>query len=175
MLGRSNPATISPSSGMPSCARMSARVRASAVAVSASRGTPAKRIEQRPQLAIVGAEIVAPFADAMRLVDREQRQSAPAEQAAETPRSRALRRDVKQVELAGAEARRSSPRARASAEVSEAARMPIASRRADLVVHQRDQRRDHQRRSRRAPAPAAGSSATCPRRSASPPACAGRP
>ena len=53
---------------------MSARVRASAVAVSASRGTSRMGVEQRPQLAIVGAEIVAPFADAMRLVDGDQRQ-----------------------------------------------------------------------------------------------------
>ena len=31
-------------------------------------------VEQRPQLAIVGPEVVAPFADAMRFVDRDQRQ-----------------------------------------------------------------------------------------------------
>ena len=48
--GRS-PATISPSSGMPSWARMSARVRASAVAVSASRGTSGCVVEQRPAAA----------------------------------------------------------------------------------------------------------------------------
>ena len=53
--------------------------------------------------------------------------------------------------------------------------MPIASARADLVVHQRDQRRDDQRR------PVAGqrrqlvAERLARRRSASPPACAGRP
>ena len=31
-------------------------------------------VEQRPQLAIVGPEIMAPFADAMRFVDRDQRE-----------------------------------------------------------------------------------------------------
>ena len=39
-------------------------------------------VEQRPQLAIVGPEVVAPFADAMRLVDRDQRQRAAARSAA---------------------------------------------------------------------------------------------
>ena len=102
MLGRSKPATISPSSGMPSWARMSARVRASAVAVSASRGTSRMRVEQRPQQAIIGAEVVAPFADAMRFVDRDQRQRHAVEQPAETVGRRPLRRDIEQVELARA-------------------------------------------------------------------------
>ena len=42
----------------------------------------------------------------------------------------------------------------------------------DLILHQRDQRRHHQRHARQAAAPAAGSTATCRRRSASPRACA---
>ena len=44
-------------------------------------------VEQRPQQAIVGAEVVAPFADAMRLVDRDQRQRACARPARGSPRS----------------------------------------------------------------------------------------
>ena len=79
------------------------------------------------QLAIVGAEVVAPFADAMRLVDRDQRQRArgrPAGGSRRSSRARARRR-------AGRARRRGTAaigRSRSlSAEVSEAARMPIAS------------------------------------------------
>ena len=53
---------------------MSSRVRASAVAVRASRGTSGMLVEQALELAVVGPEIVPPFADAMRFVDRDQRQ-----------------------------------------------------------------------------------------------------
>ena len=105
---------------------MSARVRASAVAVSASRGTSACSSSKRSQLPIVGAEIVAPFADAMRFVDRDQRQRNAADQPAESFAGRALGRDIEQVELARPEALDGRSRS-ASAEVSEAARMPIAS------------------------------------------------
>ena len=94
---------IRPSSGMPSCFKMSARVRLSAVAVSASRGTSRIVVEQRLQLPIVGPEIVAPFADAMRLVDRDQRQVHAAHQPPERIARRPFRRDIKQVELAALE------------------------------------------------------------------------
>ena len=52
---------------------MSARVSASAVAVSAMRGTPAIALVQHRQRAVLGPEVVAPLAHAVRLVDREQR------------------------------------------------------------------------------------------------------
>ena len=66
--------------GCRAASRMSARVRLSAVAVSASRGTSRIFVEQRPQLAVIGAEIVPPFADAMRFVDGDQRQVHAADQ-----------------------------------------------------------------------------------------------
>ena len=50
---------------------MSWRVRSSAVAVSAMRGTFGKRFAQNLELAVFGPEIVTPLRDAMRLVDRE--------------------------------------------------------------------------------------------------------
>ena len=40
-------------------------------------------VEQRPQLPIVGPEIVPPFADAMGFVDRDQRELHAAHQPAE--------------------------------------------------------------------------------------------
>ena len=55
---------------------MSARVSASAVAVSAMRGTLAIALVQHRQAQIVLAEVVAPLADAMRLVDGEEREQA---------------------------------------------------------------------------------------------------
>ena len=82
---------------------MSARVRLSAVAVSARRGTSTLSIEQRPELAVVRAEIVAPLADAMRLVDRDEREVPAADQAAEGFASGAFWSDIEQVELAGLE------------------------------------------------------------------------
>ena len=47
---------------------MSARTRSVAVAVSAMNGTSGKQRAQLRELAVFGAEIVAPFADAVRLV-----------------------------------------------------------------------------------------------------------
>ncbi len=49
---------------------MSSRTRAVAVAVSAMNGTSRKQFAQLRELAVFRAEIVAPFADAMRLVNR---------------------------------------------------------------------------------------------------------
>ena len=57
-------------------------------------------VEQAPELAIIGTEIVAPFADAMRFVDRDQRQVDAVDQPPERLAGRAFRRDVEQVELA---------------------------------------------------------------------------
>ena len=63
------------------------------------------RIEQRRELAIIGPEIVAPFADAMRFVDRDQRElGAPSSSRRNASPRRALGSDVEQVELAGIEA-----------------------------------------------------------------------
>ena len=174
MFGRSKPATISPSSGMPSWARMSARVCASAVAVSASRGTSGKRVEQRPQQPVVGAEIMPPFGDAMRLVDREQRRAVLRRAAGGSLRSMPVRARHR----AGRARRRGSRVDRLVAILVGGGQR----RRADadrlggaqLVVHQRDQRRDDHAGARPRAAPGPGSRATCPRPSASPPACAAR-
>src|SRR6185437_2601413 len=97
-------------------------------------------IEERPQLSIVGTEIMSPFADAMRLVDRDERQLGLADQSPERLTGRALWSNIEQVQLAGLEALnglfairvRRGQRCRAEAD---------RTRASDLVVHQRDQRR----------------------------------
>ena len=55
---------------------------------------------QQGQLAVLGAEIVAPLRDAMRLVDGEQRDRRAFQQGQEARGQQPLRGDVQQVELA---------------------------------------------------------------------------
>ena len=98
-------------------------------------------VEQWAQQAIVGAEVVAPLADAMRLVHGDQRQLGALEEVLEALIGGALRRDIEQVQLTigeGAHDRRpvfvrAGERGGADAD---------RARGGDLVVHQRDQRRD---------------------------------
>ena len=126
---------------------MSARVSASAVAVSAMRGTSAKRSCSTRQLEVVLAEVVAPLADAVRLVDREHREQAALVQRVElrqhARRRDALGRGVEQHEAA-AHHLALDPRGRLAVErrVEEGGVHAGFLERADLVVHQRDQRAD---------------------------------
>jgi hypothetical protein len=101
-----------------------------------------KTVEQRTQQAIVGAEVMPPLAHAMRFVDREQGDVGLVEQLREALLARPLGRDVEQVELARAQG--IADRARILAEAGQrggADAEPLG--RADLVVHQRDKRRDN--------------------------------
>ena len=67
-------------------------------------GDIGKIIHQRAQQPVIGAEIMPPFGDAMRLVYREQGDPAPRAAARENRAVRgAFRRNIKQVELARAE------------------------------------------------------------------------
>ena len=105
-------------------------------------------LAQQAELAVFGAEVVAPLRHAVRLVDREQRQSGAGMHLVEQPQAalgqQPLRRDVQQIEFAGAHpaldrgclgaAQRAVKEGGAHAEFAE---------RGDLVLHQRDQRRDH--------------------------------
>ena len=173
MFGRSKPATNDPAVGRgPAARRSRARVGASAVAVSARRGTSGKRSCRTRELEVVGPEVVAPLRDAMRLVDREQGDPCTRPAGRGSRRQQPLRRHVEQVELALAHrALDARPAARKSSdELSAAARTPSWRQRRDLVLHQRDQRRDDDGRARPGTAPAPGSRATCRRRSASGPA-----
>jgi len=100
-------------------------------------------VEQRLQRAIVGPEIMPPFADAMRLVDRDQGERDTRDQIAEALAGRPLRRDIDEVEIAGEQ-----PVDRLGAIIVGRGQGGGVNAEflggADLVVHQRDQRRDHQ-------------------------------
>ncbi len=56
---------------------MSSRTRAVAVAVKACRLTPGNRSRSRAELPVLRPEVVAPLADAVRLVDGDERTGAP--------------------------------------------------------------------------------------------------
>src|SRR3546814_14671192 len=56
-------------------------------------------VQQGPEHAIIGTEIMAPFADAMRLIDSEHGDLRSAEQFAKSCPGSAFGRDIKQVEL----------------------------------------------------------------------------
>src|SRR5437588_231999 len=96
------------------------------------------------ELQVIGPEVMAPFRDAVRLVDREQRDLRLAELLQESLVVEALGRDVEQLQAAGAKAfGDGSHLVRVEARVEP--RCVDAARReeVDLVLHQRDQRRDH--------------------------------
>ncbi len=100
-----------------------------------------KAIEQRTEQPVIGAEIMPPFRNAMRLVDCEQAERRLRQQVAEALARGTFGRDVEQVELAGAEALD-----RLGAIVVDAGQRCRANAHrlggAQLVVHQRDQRAD---------------------------------
>ena len=100
-------------------------------------------IHQAAQLAIVGAKIVAPFGHAVRLVHREQGKRGGSEQIAKARLAGAFGRDVEQIQRARAEpVDRLAP---VSVHAGQRCRLdPVGSRGAKLVVHQRDERADHQ-------------------------------
>ena len=99
---------------------------------------------QHRELEIFRAEIVAPLRDAMRLVDGEERRTRLRQKIEAARRHQPLGRDVDEIEIAGAH-RPLDVRRFAGIE----ARIEIGrahadlAQRIDLVLHQRDQRRDH--------------------------------
>ena len=94
---------------------MSSRVRASAVAVTARRGTLREDLGQPAQHAVLGAEVVAPLADAVGLVDGHQRQRQARQPLQHGRLHQAFGREVEQVQRARRRSRRQmSPRASGS-------------------------------------------------------------
>jgi hypothetical protein len=113
-----------------------------------------KIFAQRRELPILRTEVVAPLADAMRLINRKRR-DVPILQVFEKARhQQPLRRDVEQAELAIVQSAQPGPRlARRERGVEECCRHACRLQRVHLVLHQRDQRRNdygepgpHQRR-----------------------------
>ena len=144
-------------------AAISRRVGGSAVAVSAMRGTCGTALAQHGELEILGAEVVAPLRDAVRLVDREQRERQRSSQARKPSVEQPLRRDVEQVERARRGlAAHPACSAGARLEFRNSARMPSWRSASHLVLHQRDQRADDDRGAGAQRAPAAGSTSDLP-------------
>jgi hypothetical protein len=115
-----------------------------------------RRDRERAQLGephVLGPEVVAPLRHAVRLVDREQRDRRAREHAPEAVQRRALGRDVEELELAAQEARdRLALRGGVLLAVQRRDARAARRERADLVAHQRDQRRDDDRRALPSPA-----------------------
>ena len=99
---------------------------------------------QQRQLQILGAKIVPPLRHAVRFVGRKQRQLRAVGQLEAARGGQALGRDVEHVELAGEERALGGPR-RIGVEgrVEERCAHAQLGQCRDLILHQRDQRRDH--------------------------------
>ena len=117
-----------------------------AVAVQATVGTSTNRFGQSAQHPIVGTKLVSPLRNAVRLVDRNQARLAPFQQVAEAVGVDPLGRDVEQLHRSighrpldlGHLHRRER-----AVQILRVGASPLQRR--HLVVHQSDQRRDHDR------------------------------
>ena len=101
---------------------------------------------QPPQIAIVGPEVMPPLRDAVRFVDGDEGQVQLGQPVEQPGRGQPLGRDIQQLDLAGPDTR---PEGGAGLGIERG----IQSRgghaqlvqRGDLIAHQGDERRDHQR------------------------------
>ena len=148
MLGRSNPVATSSGSRRPS--RWTTSVRHPRRC--GGRGRHERPRAQHPggvgEAEVVGAEVVPPLRDAVRLVHHEQAHPHPGHRLEEPGRREALRRHVQQAQLAGGRApqRRGVRRAVAlGVDERDPVAEPAGGQRLHLVLHQRHQRRDHHR------------------------------
>ena len=170
-----SPSGSTPSRAVPAAARSRCATRGVAVAVAAITAGLPERGDRLMQAQVVGAEVVTPLGHAMRLVDDEQRHLAPRERLAEGARGEALRRRQHELRRAALDlaqrlrivALGHARREHARAHAARAAAAPAGLTSARSAGSRR-------RRGRRPPAPAAGSTATCRRRSASPRGCRAR-
>ena len=98
------------------------------------------------ELQVVGPEVVPPLRDAVRLVDREKGDSRLGELCEEAFVVEALRGDIEQLQAARAQALRGVPQLlEAEARVEPGSLDPLTREEVELVLHQRDQRRDDDR------------------------------
>ena len=147
-LGRAKPRTIcGVSAGRPSRARISSRTIGVAVAVQASTRAAPSSASSAADPEVLRPEVVPPLADAVRLVDGDQRALEVAQEPAEAVEGQALRRRVDEVEaprrhlrhaaahLAGVERGREERRRHAP-----------GLERLHLIGHERDERRDDEGR-----------------------------
>ncbi len=104
---------------------------------------------QHGEQQVVRPEVVAPLRDAVRLVDGEERDARLVEQLEAARRAEPLGRHVQQVELAREQlALDGAGRRGIERRVQELGADAELRERGDLVLHQRDQRRDHHGRAR---------------------------
>ncbi len=98
---------------------------------------------QHRQREVVGPEVVTPLGDAVRLVDREERDRPPVEQPLGALGAQALGGQVEQVQLAAEERLLDRlPLVRVLRRVEESGPHPEGGQRVHLVLHQRDEGRD---------------------------------
>ncbi len=100
---------------------------------------------QQAQIAIVGAEVVAPLRHAVGFVDGDQAQRQFGQAIHHGPRRQTFRRDVQQVQFTGPRGR---PNGRTLVQrhprIQPGRRHALLFQRLDLIGHQGDQGRDHQ-------------------------------
>ncbi len=148
MLGRSKPVATRTGSRSRSRPATSVATRGVAVAVDATIASGAQHPRGIRQPEVVGPEVVPPLRHAVGLVDHEQADPAIAHAVEEAGSGKALRRDVEQPQLAGGGA---PQRLRVDGGIllgvdqRDPIAQPARRERLDLVLHQRDQRRDHHR------------------------------
>jgi hypothetical protein len=101
--------------------------------------------EQAVDLHVLRSKVVAPLADAVRFIDRDQRTGQTAQQARKAVRVQALRRDVKQTKAAaGSCAQPTLQLFRTERRSQKRGRNATFSQRVHLILHERNERRNHQ-------------------------------
>ena len=130
----------------------------------------ARKVAAQPaELTVLRAKVVPPLADAVRLVDGDELNVAlrePGQEPVAALACQPFRRHVEQAVAPLAHpGRHRRLLVRAERAVVERRRHAVADERIDLILHQRDERRDDHRQALAARAPAPGSRATCRRRS----------
>ena len=110
------------------------------------RARPAELLARAAEREVVGAEVVPPLRDAVRLVDHEQAHTAAREAIEEAPVREPLRCDEEQRDASRLEVGVAAVLLGAIERgVDEGRRDSDRLEGLDLVLHQRDQRRDHER------------------------------
>ncbi len=109
----------------------------------------AQLVDEFPDAMVIRPEVMAPLADAVRLVDHEEGGTPPQDRLAELPGAQPLGRDVEQLQLAGEPAPdHLPPVCRREGAVEERRRDATSLEGIHLVLHQRDEWRNDERQAR---------------------------
>ena len=108
-------------------------------------GDGGEPVPEDAEIPVVGAELMAPLRDAVRLVHRDQTHLDLVEETGETGRRHPLRRHIEELQPAASRLAPDFVRlVGGERAVETAGGDPPGAERVHLVLHQRDQRRDHQ-------------------------------